>query len=86
MFSAFFNVLVFVYKLATISKRWHMPLIVHLDFLQSPHQSFILLSCAEAFALTLVDLFSIPPSLEPKTYYHFDVEIFIDDETKEASV
>jgi hypothetical protein len=63
-----------------------VPLIVHLNFPQSPHQIFILLSCVEAFALTLVDLFSIPPSLEPKTYYHFGVEIFIDDEAKEASV
>jgi hypothetical protein len=33
-----------------------------------------------------VDLCSIHPSPKPKTRYHLDVEIFIDDETREVSV
>jgi hypothetical protein len=86
MFSCFSNVLVFIYKQATISRRWHVPLFVHPDFLQSLHQSFILFSYAEAFALALVDSFSIPPSLKPNTCYHPSVDIFIDDEVKEANV
>jgi len=61
MFLRLFNVLVFVYKESTGSRRWNVPLFVHPDFLQSPHQSFILPSYAEAFAFALVDLCSIPP-------------------------
>jgi hypothetical protein len=57
-------------------------IIAHFDFLWNPHLSFILPSYAEAFALALVDLCSIPPSLEPTTHYHLGVEIFINDEGK----
>jgi hypothetical protein len=70
MFSLFFNVLVFVYRKASGLRRQHVPLFVHLDFLQSPRQSFITPSYAEAFAITLVDLCSIPPSLKPRIHYH----------------
>jgi hypothetical protein len=81
-----FYVLVFVYRESIGSKRRNVPFFVHLDFLQSPLQSFILPSYVEALAFALVDLCSIPPSLEPRTRYHVSVEIFIDDETREANV
>jgi hypothetical protein len=45
-----------------------------------------LFSYVEVFALTLAYLCSIPPSLEPSTYYHLGVEIFIDDEAREGKV
>jgi hypothetical protein len=86
MFLALFNVLVFIYKETSGSKRQHVPLFAHHDFLQSPHQSFILHSYVEASAIVLVDLCSIPPSLEPMTRYHLGVEIFIDDEARKTSV
>jgi len=76
MFLRLFNVLVFVYKESTGSRRWNVPLFVHPDFLQM---------------LRLLHLHwwiyvPSPPSLEPRTHYHAGVEIFIDDETREASV
>jgi hypothetical protein len=63
-----------------------MPFFVHLNFLQNPFQNFILLLYVEAFTLALVDISSIPPSSELKTHYHANVEIFIDDEARKASV
>jgi hypothetical protein len=63
-----------------------VPFFIHLDFLQSPLQSFILPSYVKAFAFALVDSCSTPPSLKPRTHYHVGVEIFIVDETREASV
>jgi len=81
-----FNVLVSILKKANKSRRWNMPFFTHLDFLQSPCQSFILPSYAKASIFALVDLCSILPSLEPKTHYHAGVEIFIDDEVKEVNV
>ncbi len=63
-----------------------MPLFAHPNFLYIPHQSFIFPSYAEAFAIGLAGLCSIPPSLEPKTRYHPKVEIFIDDEARKANV
>jgi len=78
--------LVSIFKKANGSRRWNMPFFIHLDFLQSPCQSFILPSYAKASTLALVDLCSILPSLEPRTHYHASVEIFIDDEAKEANV
>ncbi len=43
-------------------------------------------SYVEVFALALVNVCSIPPSLEPKTCYHPSVEIFINDEAGETNV
>jgi hypothetical protein len=43
-------------------------------------------SYAKAYALALMDLCSIPPSPKPRTPYHPSVEIFIDDEAKEANI
>jgi hypothetical protein len=86
MFLAFFDVMVFVYGKASGLKKRHVPFFVHFGFLQSPRQSFILPSYAEAFALVLADLCSIPPSPKPRTYYHHGIDLFIDDEAKEASV
>jgi hypothetical protein len=74
MFSFIFNVLVFIFKKATKLKRWNVSFLVHLNFLQSPHYSFILLSYVDASTLALVDLCSIPPSLEPRTHYYPDVK------------
>jgi len=86
MFSALFNFFVFLYKEANRSRRRHVPLFAHPDFLQSPHQNFILPSCAETSTVALADLCSIPPSPKPRTRYHPGVEMFIDDEAKETSV
>jgi hypothetical protein len=86
MFSPLFNVLIFVYRKATKSRRWNVPFFVHPNFLQSLRQSFILPSYVEVSARALVDLCSIPPSPKPRTHYHLGVEIFIDDEVREASV
>jgi hypothetical protein len=61
MFLPLSNVLVFVYKEAIGSRRWNVLFFAHPNFLQNPHQSFILPSYVEVFALALVDLCSIPP-------------------------
>jgi len=86
MFLLISNVLVFIFKKANGLRRWKVPFFVHLDFLQSFCQSFLLPSHAKASTLALVDLCSILPSLEPRTHYHVVVEIFIDDEVREANV
>jgi len=63
-----------------------VPFFGHLDFLWSPFHSFILSSYVNAFVVALANFCSIPTSLKPKTRYHLNVEMFIDDEAREASV
>jgi hypothetical protein len=77
---------VFLYKVASKLRRQYVPLFIDLDFLQSPHQSFILSSYVEVFTLALADLCSIPPFLKPRTYYRSGVEMFIDDEARKVNV
>jgi hypothetical protein len=75
-----------VYRKAIGSIRQNAPLFVHLDFFQSLHQTFILPSYIEASTFALANVCFIPPSPKLRTHYHLGVEIFIDDEAKEASV
>jgi hypothetical protein len=63
-----------------------MPFFVHLHFLQNPCQSIILPLYAKASTFASLDLCSILPSLEPRTQNDVGVEIFIDDEAREANV
>jgi hypothetical protein len=77
---------VFIYREAGGLKRQHVPLFSHPNFLQNPFQRFILPSYAEASIVVLMDLCFVPPFLKPKTHYRPIVEMFIDDEAKEASV
>jgi hypothetical protein len=43
-------------------------------------------SYVEVFAIAIIAFYSIHPPPEPRTHYHPDVEIFIDDEAKKTSV
>jgi hypothetical protein len=62
-----------------------VPFFTNLDFLHNPLHYFILLSYVEAYTVVLVDLCYVSPSLELRTHYHPGVEMFIDDETREAN-
>jgi hypothetical protein len=82
MFSTFYIFFVFLHKEVGGSRRQHVPFFAHLDFLQSPHQIFILPSYAKVSIVALVDLCSILSFPNLRIRYHLGVEMFIDDEAK----